>query len=226
MKGLECRGIGLAYGRPGVDEQSILQDVFAHFPAGRIALISGATGAGKSSLLHILAALLRPTCGTVYADGQPVSRWTSSHRDLWRRKTGILFQHPHFFHDLTVIENAMLPLIPSGAAIDDLRRDALRALDQLEISHLARMALTALSGGQKQRLSMARALIAEPQYLFLDEPTAHQDDHGCELLFRHLRLAGKRRATVVITAHDVRVSRAGIADDRWLLIDGHLQKIA
>lgn len=222
--GLECRGVCLAYGDAGGNGQIILRDVSAHFHAGRTALLTGATGAGKSTLLHILAALLRPTRGTVFADGRPVSRWTGPHRDLWRRKVGMVFQNPLFFRDHTVVENTMLPMAPRGAGMDELKARAMMVLDQLEISHLAMNFPDALSGGQKQRLSLARALVTEPQFLLVDEPTAHQDDHGCEIMLRHLEQAAGRHATVVMAAHDLRVREMQLADECWLLTGGRLTR--
>ncbi|MCK8603593.1 ABC transporter ATP-binding protein [Desulfoferrobacter suflitae] len=224
-RGLECRGVTLIHEGAGSHAQTVLQNVSARFHAGCIALITGVTGAGKSSLLHILAGLLRPSSGTVYAAGQPVSRWISAYRDLWRRKVGMLFQNPHFLYDLTALENIMLPLAPRGFDGATVRKRALTLLDQLELSQLAGRNVATLSGGQKQRLSMARALMGEPLFLLADEPTAHQDERGCRVMLQLLQAAGENEATVVIAAHDARCIQANIADDRWLLANGQLKRI-
>jgi len=145
--GLICRNLGLLRTQTKTREHPVLDGIEAAFPAGDARVIAGPTGAGKSSLIHVLGGLLRPSWGEVIADGEPVSRWISSHRDLWRRKVGIVFQHPHLLRDMTALENIMLPMIPRGLDIRELRARALDMLEQLEAVGLADRQVVSLSGG-------------------------------------------------------------------------------
>ncbi len=111
---LVCENVSVYRRRSDGTEQAILRHVEASLNGGEGILISGKTGAGKSTLLHLMAGLLRPSQGQITANGQPVSRWNTSHRDLWRRQVGIVFQHPHLINELTVLENVALPLKMRG----------------------------------------------------------------------------------------------------------------
>lgn len=220
--GLSCHNVRLV--RRAVDgtERAVLDGVDADFPVGGITLISGPTGAGKSTLLHLLACLLRPASGEVHADGEPVSRWITAHRDRWRRRVGILFQTPSLAPDLTVLENAMLPLIPRGGRLAEIRRRASECLDRSGAAHLAGLPAAILSGGEGQRAALARALAAEPRYLIADEPTAHQDDEGAATVMTALLADRRRGAAVIVAGHDHRLSAADFADRRYRLTSGRL----
>jgi ABC-type lipoprotein export system ATPase subunit len=223
--GLSCHA--LQRFRRGVDgtERPVIDGVDADFPAGEISLIVGPTGAGKSTLLHLLAGLLRPTAGEVRADGEPVSRWVTAHRDRWRRRVGVLFQTPSLVPDLTVLENVMLPLIPRGRSLSDIRRRAGGCLERAGMSHLAGQPAAILSGGEGQRAALARALAVDPRFLIADEPTAHQDDEGAAIVMAALRAERDRGAAVVVAGHDHRLLAAGVADRRYRLASGRLASL-
>ena len=157
---LVCQNVSLFRRRPDGTERTILKQVDATLNAGEVAMISGKTGAGKTTLLHLLAGLLRPSEGQITANGQPISHWNTFHRDRWRKQVGIIFQQPHLINEFTVLENVILPMIPRGNSISQLRKLAWEALDTFEISHLANQKVRSLSGGEKQRVSIARAIIS------------------------------------------------------------------
>ena len=119
---LVCQDISLLRRGWEGSQHAVLKSVSAVFKAGQVAIISGSTGAGKSTLLHILAGLMRPSQGQILADNRPVSRWNTAHRDRWRRKVGIVFQHPRLLNELTVLENVILPIIPRVGSIARLRQ--------------------------------------------------------------------------------------------------------
>ncbi|CAB5088721.1 hypothetical protein D3OALGA1CA_1148 [Olavius algarvensis associated proteobacterium Delta 3] len=207
-KGLVCRDVSLSRRNAENQEHMVLDGIDAVFPAGALRVIAGPTGAGKSSLIHVLGGLLRPSSGEVIADGEPVSRWISAHRDLWRRKVGIVFQQPHLMTRITALENIMLPLVPRGRPIGEVRSLALGALDRLGGIGLAGRTVSSLSGGERQIISIARAVAVSPRFFLADEPTAHQDARGLECLLRLLEELTEERATVVVTTHDVRLKQA------------------
>ena len=199
--GLHCRQ--LSFLRPG--QTPVFEQVAAHFPPGEATLISGPTGAGKSTLLHLLAGLLRPTGGEVWADGEPVSRWPAPHRDRWRRKVGVLFQHRNLLADLTVLENVVLPRIPTARSYSELIRRARKLLEQMEIASHGDEKVRTLSGGQQQRVAFARSLMVAPRFLLLDEPTSFQDDSATQRMIEVIGEAAGNEVCVVVCSHDVRL---------------------
>ena len=214
--GIQLCNVGLQ--RPARNgARTVLANVSAAFPAGRVALITGETGSGKSTLLHILGALLKPTEGEVYADGQPVSRWTARYRDCWRQRVGLVLQHFHLIRELTVMENLMLPLLPHGDCLPELRRRAWNALIQTDLTHLAGEKPLTLSGGERQRVAVARAIVAEPAYLIADEPTAHQDLGHTRALLAIFQRRAREGSVVIIAGHDQRLQETDGADDCYEL---------
>ena len=223
---LVCQNVSLFRRRADGSEKTILKHVDATLNAGEGAMISGKTGAGKSTLLHLLAGLLRPSQGQIIANGQPVSRWNTVHRDLWRRQVGIVFQHPHLINEFTVLENVLLPMIPRGTSITRLRKLAWEALDTFGISHLAKQNVRSLSGGEQQRVSIARAIISRPAILIADEPTAHQDDEGAALIIEKFTEWKLPHTIMIVAAHDPRWAQYGkFADRHFLLEDGRLKEL-
>jgi len=202
---LACQEVGLHRTAANGSEKSILRGINLTLTAGELGVVTGAVGAGKSSLLHILAGLQRPTEGNLLADGEPVSRWNTVFRDRWRGQVGIVFQHPHLFNDLTVLENVMLPMIPGGRSLSAIRKLSMQRLEDLQIEALAGETAHCLSGGELQRVSLARALAPQPHILVVDEPTAHQDKAGAETVMELLIDMKKQEAIVIMACHDSRL---------------------
>ena len=219
---LEARNISFFRRRTGHGDAPILDAVDLAVSAGEIVALTGPTGAGKSSLLYLLGGLLRPDVGEVLADGEPISRWTAAHRDRWRRRVGFLFQHAELLADLSTADNVLLPLIPRPGSLADKVASVHRILGELEATPYAEQAVRELSGGERQRVALARALVTEPEFLLLDEPTAHQDDHRAAQILQVVHGARDRGAVVVLASHDPRVLRAGLADRVQELAAGRL----
>ncbi len=223
--GIECRRLTVARRTSDGREKLVIDDLSAQFETGQMAVISGATGSGKSTLLHVLAGLLRPVQGEVVFNGEAVSRWVSSHRDRWRRRVGIVFQHDRLLGDLSAVENVLLPLIPRGGGLKECRRSALAALSRLSVDQLADKMVRNLSGGERQRVAIARALVSQPSFLLADEPTAHQDHKSAEEILKTLAAAAAAGAVVVVTAHDPRILEAGATGGRFRLVQGRLKAL-
>ncbi len=220
---LRCQDLTLVRSDAGRGTRTIVKDVNCTFSPAAISLITGATGAGKSSLIHLLSGLLRPTAGQVFAGEAPVSRWVAGHRDRWRKDVGVALQSPQLLSELSVLENVMLPLVPQRRRVQQARAEAQAALEAFGVQGLAGAQVGALSGGQRQRVGLARAVAATPSYLLADEPTAHQDAEGADVVMTQLSQARSRGAVVVVTAHDPRLIDAAWADVRWHLADGALE---
>jgi putative ABC transport system ATP-binding protein len=198
---LKCRQLTFARG----GGTPLLHRIEAEFGAQGPVLVTGETGAGKSTLLHLLGAMLHPTGGEIWADDRPVSRWPGFHRDLWRRQVGMVFQHLHLANDLTVTENIVLPCIPKESSWEKPARRAAVLLDRLNLSGKGSLRPYQLSGGQRQRIAWARAFIAEPRFVLLDEPTAFQDDGQIRILLNLLEESVERGCCVVVCSHDERL---------------------
>ena len=222
---LVCQNVSLYRRRADGAERAILQGLNATLNAGQVIMVSGETGAGKSTLLHLFAGLLRPSEGRIIVNGQTVSGWNTVHRDRWRRQVGIVFQHPHLLSDLTVLENVILPMIPRGGSIARLRMFAWEAIEACGIRHLAGQNAAALSGGEQQRVSIARAIISRPAILIADEPTAHQDDEGTELIINNLIRWKRPDNITIIAAHDPRWERhEAFFDKHFSIENGRLKE--
>jgi putative ABC transport system ATP-binding protein len=219
---LECRQIDFCWPSAGAVQRPVLSSVDAVFADGTVSLVVGNTGTGKSTLLHLLAGLLHPTNGTLLDDGRPVSRWPPSHRDRWRRKVGIVFQHLALLPDLTVEENLLLPLIPLQRAWHDLRAAIDVQVARWDLADYRQQRIRAMSGGQRQRVAIARALVAGPTIVLADEPTAFQDDDHVDRILARLSEAAADGAVVVICSHDDRVRTSAHATRRWRLVEGRL----
>lgn len=220
--GLICHQLDFRWPGKQTDGTFVLKSVDAAFETGRMHLITGATGCGKSTLLHLLAGLLRPTAGEVCADGQPVSRWTTRHRDVWRRNAGIVFQQLGLMPDMSVMENLLLPLIPRGMGWPRMQSEVRRRLADLDLAALDRSPVTELSGGQRQRLAIARALVVRPRFVLADEPTAHQDDRHAALIGSQLVAQARSGAVVVVCSHDLRLRQSKVVDRVYQLSGGNL----
>jgi ABC-type lipoprotein export system ATPase subunit len=224
--GLKCHRLGFDREVSGQDRAPILLQVDAAFENGRMTLVTGSTGVGKSTLLHLLGGLLRPTSGEVRADGQPVSRWAAVHRDRWRRQVGMVFQHMHLLLALSVLENILLPVVPLKTKWEQLQNRVHTLLLQLGLNGLADEKVVRLSGGQRQRVAVARALVHRPRFLLLDEPTAFQDDRFTASLLDIWQTAAHKGACVVICSHDARLTASGCFHQRYHLEQGHLERLS
>jgi putative ABC transport system ATP-binding protein len=175
-------------------------------PQGRVVLLCGPSGCGKSTWLALVAALVKPTAGTLAVAGQSLGNLNGLAADAWRARTiGFLPQKLHLSAALTVAQNLGLAQWAAGHA-EDAERIA-QTLAALGVAELARRKPAQLSGGQAQRVALARAVMLRPKVLLADEPTASLDDEAAAsaiaLLMQTARLQG---ATLVIATHDARVA--------------------
>jgi len=166
----------------------------------------GRSGSGKSTMLHVIGTLDRPSAGSVTVTGVDVARLPDRKLSVLRGRTvGFVFQAFHLMDELTAVENVELPALVAGTAPKSARARALQLLEQVGLSDRANFLPSALSGGQKQRVGVARSLINDPVLVLADEPTGNLDSAATDdvlRLFDKLRDAGQ---TLVLVTHDQRI---------------------
>lgn len=193
-------------------------------PKGKVTMIMGASGSGKSTILNLLSGLDKPDEGKIIFDDQNIVDWEDQQLSAWRRTTvGFVFQTFELIPSLTALENVMIPMLPSSTKMNDIRIEALSLLKQVGIFDTTNERAIKLSGGEQQRVAIARALITKPKIIFADEPTGSLDeDTGrkvLDLLQRQTR--GHNRAVCVVT-HNPDLKR--YADHLWQMRQGKLTK--
>ena len=170
---------------------------------GEKLLLLGASGVGKTTLLHLLGGLLRPTQGEVSINGQNLAALKGTHLDHFRgRNIGIIFQHPHFLRALTVSENLILAQQLAGLKVD--KPLIYSFLDNLNMGHQRDVKTDRLSVGEQQRVGIIRALINRPAVVLADEPTSALDDANCQEVIRLLNTCANDAALIIVT-HDARL---------------------
>jgi putative ABC transport system ATP-binding protein len=191
--------------RTGDEEIEALRGVTFGVPPGACSFFVGPSGSGKSTLLYLLGALDRPSSGAISIDGQEITAMNEVDQDVFRRnKIGFVFQQFNLIHNLSAVENVLLPFIPRGLT-PNCRTQAEDVLRQVGLGHRLKHKPSKLSGGQQQRVAIARALIKDPVVLLADEPTGNLDHKGGDEIFALLReQQEKRGCTLVVVTHDRR----------------------
>jgi putative ABC transport system ATP-binding protein len=206
--------------RVGDEEVHALRGLSFEIPLGSCVFIVGPSGSGKSTLLYLLGALDNPTAGTISINGTALSQMSELERDVFRRwKIGFVFQQYNLIHNLTAVDNVVLPFFPVGLTLERMRK-AKELLGQVGLGNRLRHKPSKLSGGQQQRVAIARALIKDPELLLADEPTGNLDSQGGDEIFAILREQRRQRGcTLIVVTHDRRFIRG---NDRVLEIQDGL----
>ena len=192
----------------GGRELVVLNNINLHIKRGELIAIMGASGAGKSTLLQILGTLDRPTKGTVSFDGQNLFTLTEQEQAEFRNKrVGFVFQFHHLLPEFSALENACLPAMIQKRDMADVVGEATKLLGEVGLADRLHHKPGELSGGEQQRVSVARALMQQPDLVLADEPTGNLDSHTGDALFTLLRQLNRSRGTTfVIVAHNDKLS--------------------
>ncbi|MBI5844324.1 MAG: ABC transporter ATP-binding protein [Deltaproteobacteria bacterium] len=155
----------------------ILSDLDLTVEAGDSVAVVGASGIGKSTLLHVLGALDRPDSGKLFVDGEDVFSLPDKALARFRnRAVGFVFQFHHLLPEFTALENTAIPLMISGVGKKAAKDRAKEVLDRVGLGHRLGHRVSELSGGEQQRVALARALVGDPGLLLADEPTGNLDE--------------------------------------------------
>lgn len=201
---VEIRNVHKTFSR---DAQKV--DVFTglslDFAEGSFTALMGPSGSGKSTLLNMLAGLDKPTSGTITVGGATVSAMSSGELARWRsRHVGFVFQSFNLLPVLTAYQNVELPLLLTGLSKRERDERVKLALSVVGLSDRMHHYPRQLSGGQEQRTAIARAIVADPTLILLDEPTGQLDaKSSTEVLALLGRLNDEFKKTIVIVTHDV-----------------------
>lgn len=176
---------------------------------GEMVAIVGESGAGKSSLLHLLAALDRPSAGEIwYGDRRLSTLSAAGAAELRNRQLGYVWQFHYLLPEFTAAENVALPLLARGMSRKAALERADRWLAEVGLGDRGHHRSGELSGGEQQRASLARALITEPRILLADEPTGDLDERTAETIFQLIqRLHAAQRLASVIVTHNLAFAR-------------------
>jgi len=201
---LEASGLRKVYRGGDGSPIDVLTGVDLGVARGEFVAIVGASGTGKSTLLHLLGALDRPTAGTVKLDGQGYDEMTATElASVRNRKLGFVFQFHHLLREFTALENVMLPLLIAGATEATARSRAEELLARVGLAGRMTHRPTALSGGEQQRTAVARALATDPVVVLADEPSGNLDYGHSEVLHElFASLAREFETALVVVTHN------------------------
>jgi len=180
-----------------------LSNVSLEVARGELVFVTGHSGAGKSSLLKLIALIERPTRGQLIVNGQNVAGVSRRKIPAFRRQIGMVFQDHKLLYDRTVFDNVALPLVIAGVRTKEIGKRVRAALDQVGLLGREQCLPLELSTGEQQRVGIARAVVSKPPLLIADEPTGNLDpDLSLEVmnLFRRFNEVG---VTVLIASHDL-----------------------
>ncbi len=196
----------MGYGRG----PEVLRDLDFEIEHGSFHFITGASGAGKSSLLKLIYLAQKPSRGRIEMLGQDLGRMSPEARMKMRRRIGVVFQELRLLDHLSAFDNAALPLRIAGHRPADYRADVAELLAWVGLKDRMAARPPWLSGGEKQRLAIARAVVARPHILLADEPTGNVDNEAAMRILRLFTELNRLGTTVLVASHDEElVARAG-----------------
>ncbi|MXP48354.1 cell division ATP-binding protein FtsE [Altererythrobacter luteolus] len=198
-EGITFDNVGLRYGT----EKEVLSDLSFTLHPGSFYFLTGASGAGKTSLLKLLYLAQRPSRGAIRMFGTDVITLPRKRLPSYRRRLGVVFQDFRLVQHLSAFDNVALPLRVSGVRENDLRKPVSDMLEWVGLSHRMDAQPATLSGGEQQRVAIARAVIGRPELLVADEPTGNVDPDMALKLLRLFEALNRLGTTVVVATHDV-----------------------
>ncbi len=209
----------------GPEVVRVLRGASVVIGAGEVVTLVGASGVGKSTLLHVLGALDRPSGGHVSWEGADLfERGEAGLAQYRRHQVGFIFQFYNLLGELSALENAMLPAMLARRPNAEARELAAAALAEVGLSDRLRHRPGELSGGEQQRVAIARAIINEPRLILADEPTGNLDPKTSAVIYDlFLQLQAERGIAFLVATHNPDLARR--ADRGYRLIEGRAREV-
>ncbi len=210
--------------RLGEVNLTVLKGVSFGVKEGSFVAIMGPSGSGKSTLLHIIGALDLPSKGKVFIAGKDISQMSEDELSMVRgQKIGFVFQQFNLLHNLTALENVMLPMVFQGTDENERKKRAEELLQSLGLGHRLNHKPNELSGGERQRIAIARALANNPDMIVADEPTGNLDSStGQKIMDILVDLHKNQKKTIIVVTHDPNI--ADYTEHTISIKDGQLVK--
>lgn len=209
----------------GTKSVEVLRGINFSVRSGDSLAVTGPSGIGKSTFLHILGLLDRPSSGTLMLGTEDMLLVSDAQRaQIRNRRIGFVFQFFQLLPEFSALENVLMPGVIAGEPHGNLKKRAERLLDEVGLSHRLSHRPGELSGGEQQRVAMARALIMNPDVILADEPTGNLDpDTGREIEMLMKELNVSRKTTLIVVTHKESLARA--LDRRVGLVGGRLEEL-
>ncbi len=206
------------------DGRTVLQDINAEFDSGRVNLIIGQSGSGKTVFMNNLVGLLTPDSGDIFYDDYDFVHMSKKEKSLLRREMGMIFQSAALFDSMSVLDNVMFPLnMFSDKPYEDRVKRAEECLSRVNLSGTGNKFPKELSGGMQKRVAIARAIALGPKYLFCDEPNSGLDPKTSLVIDELIRgITHEDNITTVVNTHDMN-SVMGIGENIIFICEGRAE---
>ena len=204
---LKIQGLYKSF-QSGSEKLRILIDLSLQLKEGEMLAVTGASGSGKSTFLHLVGGMDRADAGEILLAGQKVTRLEGQQLAQFRNsKIGFIFQFHHLLPEFSALENVMFPLLLRRIPFAEARTRAHVLLDEVGLADRAHHKPGQLSGGEQQRVAVARALVGKPSLLLGDEPTGNLDEHTAETIYELLLDIHRRHhLTSIIVTHNPKLA--------------------
>lgn len=198
---IELKNVSKVYEKK--DEKIIaLDDISYNFESGKFYAITGHSGSGKSTLINILGTLDKVTSGTYKLDGKDISTLDDNELSKIRnKKIGLIFQNYNLEQHMKAYENVMLPMLLGDLSLEEMKEIAIDKLTEVGLKERVNHFPKELSGGEQQRVSIARALVNNPNIILADEPTGNLDEVNEKKIFDLLKQIAKEGKCVIVVSH-------------------------
>ncbi len=210
---LKTEKVTKIYNQGKQNEVIPVKDATLAINEGSITIFKGPSGSGKTTLLSMIGCQIKPTYGEIVIKGKKVSKLPEKFANLFKRNhIGFVFQQFHLIADLSVLDNIMLPTLPTGISPKERKKKADELISEFDLTQRRQFKVKELSGGEQQRVAISRSLVNGCSILLADEPTAHLDAKLTADFLGYVQQLKQKGYTIIIASHDPVVYQNGMID--------------